>query len=99
MIGATIIDLAKYQMYSFHYYTMRANFDCRLLYSEMDIILIKIRSTDIYEELARKLAYVVSESGFSNYPNDHSFYSTENKRVDLKFKNKLAGVFLRSLYV
>ena len=29
LIRATILDLAKYQMYSFHYYTMRAQFEPR----------------------------------------------------------------------
>ena len=40
---------------------MRAHFDCRLLYSDTDSLLYKIRSTDFYEELARKPASVVSE--------------------------------------
>ena len=61
IIRATMLDLAKYQMYSFHYYTMRAHFDCRLLYSDTDSSLCKIRSTDFYEELAQKPASVVSE--------------------------------------
>ena len=39
IIVATIRDLAKYQMYNFHYYTMRAHFDCRLLYSDTDSLL------------------------------------------------------------
>ena len=34
MVGATILDLAKYYMYQFHYGTMRSSFDCRLLYSD-----------------------------------------------------------------
>ena len=94
MIRATILDLAKYQMYSFHYYTMRAHFDCRLLYSDTDSLLYKIRSTDFYEELARKPASVVSEFDFSNYPNNHYLYSSENKRVVLKFKDEFAGEFI-----
>ena len=56
IVEATILDLAKYQMYSFHYYTMRAHFDCRSLYSDTDILLSKFQSTDFYEELARKPA-------------------------------------------
>ena len=81
-------------MYSFHYFTMRAHFDCRLLYSDTDSLLYKIRSTDFYEELARKPASVFSEFDFSNYPNDHYLYSTENKRVVLKFKDEFAGDFI-----
>ena len=69
IIGATILDLARYQMYNLHYYPMRAH--SRLLYSDTDSLPYKIRSTDLYQELARKPASVVSEFDFSNYPNDH----------------------------
>ena len=36
----------------------------------------------------------VSEFDFSNYPNDHYFYSTEKKRVVLKIKDQFAGDFI-----
>ena len=94
IIGATILDLAEYQMYSFHYYTMRAHIDFRLLYRDTNSLLYKIRSIVFYEELERKPASVVSEFNFSNYPNDHCSYSTENKRVVLKFKDEIAGDFI-----
>ena len=73
---------------------MRAHFDFRLLYSDTDSLLYKIRSTDFYEELARKPASIVSEFDFSYYPNNHYLYSPENKRVVLKFKDEFAGDFL-----
>ena len=70
---------------------MRAHFYCRLLYSDTNSLLYKIQSTDFYEEFARKPASVVSEFDFSNYPNDHYLYSSEKKRVVLKFKDEFAG--------
>ena len=73
---------------------MRAHFDCRLLYSDTDSLLYKIWSTDFYEELAKNPASVVREFDFSNYLNDHYLYSTENKRVVLRFKDELAGDFI-----
>ena len=73
---------------------MRAHFDCRLLYSDTDSLLYKIRSTDFYEELARKPASVVSEFDFSNYPNNHYLYSSEITRVVLKFRDEFAGDFI-----
>ena len=73
---------------------MLAHFDFRLLYSDTDSLLYKIRSKDFYEELARKPASVVSEFDFSNYPNDHYLYRSENKRVVLKFKDEIAGDFI-----
>ena len=39
IVGATILDLAKYHMYYFHYRVMRPNFDCRLLYRDTDSLL------------------------------------------------------------
>ena len=62
IIRATILDLAKYKMYNFHYYTMRAHFDCRLLSGDTVSLLYKIRSTDFYEELAIKPASMLAES-------------------------------------
>ena len=36
IVGATILDLAKFYKYQFHYGTMRSSFDCRLLYTDTD---------------------------------------------------------------
>ena len=58
---------------------MRAQFDCRLLYSDTENLLYNVRTAEFYEELARMSASDVSEFDFSNYPNDHYFYSTEKK--------------------
>ena len=60
IIGATILDLAKYQKYGFHYYTMRVLFDCRLLHSDTESLLYKTWSRNFYEELAR-LAFRIFE--------------------------------------
>ena len=90
IIGATILYLSKYQMYSFHYFIIGAHF-------YTDSLIYKIRSREFYEELARKPASVVSELDFSNYPNDHYLYSAEYKRVALKFKDKFAGDFITEL--
>ena len=71
----TILNMAKYQMYSFHYYRMCAIFDCCILNGDTDSLLHKIR-TDFDEELARKPVSVFSEFDFFNYPNDHFLYIT-----------------------
>ena len=46
IVGATISNLAKYHMYSFHYNVKGPNFDCRLLYRETDCLLYVIKSGD-----------------------------------------------------
>ena len=54
IVRATILDLAKHHMYSFHYNVMRPNFECRLLYSDTDSLLYVIKSDDFCTELSQK---------------------------------------------
>ena len=93
IIEAVILDQAKYQMISSHYYTMRGHVGCRLLYSDFDSLLFQIRSRDFYEQLARKSVSVVTEFDFSNYPNDQGLYSTEIKLVVLQENGQFYGRF------
>ena len=54
IVGATILDLAKYHMYDLHDIVMKKNFYCRLLYSDPDSLLYEIkerllqRSQDVF---------------------------------------------------
>ena len=91
IVGATILDLAKYHMYSFDYNVMHANFDCRLLYSDTDCLLYATKSDDLYTELSQKPQSVLSHFDFSNYPTHHFLYNTTNKRVVLKYKDEFTG--------
>ena len=51
IVGATILDLAIDYMYQFHSGTMRSSFDCRLLFSDFDNLLYRIKYEDLYREL------------------------------------------------
>ena len=66
IVGATILDLAKYYMYQFHYGTMRSSIDFWLLYSDTDSLLYRINCEDLYREL--KESNVLDQFDFSNYP-------------------------------
>ena len=91
IVGATILELAKLQMYRFHNNIMKPHFDCRLLYLDTDSLLYKIRSEDLYKELAAK-PNILSEFDFSNYPKEHQiFNNNNNKLVVLKYKDEFAG--------
>ena len=90
IVGATIPELGKLQMYRFHYNIMELRFDCRLLYSDEDSLLYKIRSDDFYKELAAK-PNILSEFSFSNYPKEHQIFNSNNKLVVLKYKDEFAG--------
>ena len=91
IVGATILDLAKYHMYNFHYNVMKKNFDCRLIYSDTDSLLYEIKGKDFYKELqtSEQLRY---HFDLSNYPDTHSLYNNSQKLVTLKFKDEFAGV-------
>ena len=41
IVGASVLELAKFQMYKFHYDIMTPNFECRLLCSDTDSLLTK----------------------------------------------------------
>ena len=51
ILGATILDLAKYYLYQFNYGTMRSSFDCRSLYCDTDSLLYRINCEYLYREL------------------------------------------------
>ena len=42
IVGATLLDLSKWQMYWFHYKLMKANFKTLVLYSDTDSSIYKI---------------------------------------------------------
>ena len=93
IVGAAILDLAKYYMYQFHNGTMRSSFDCRLLYSDALSLLYRINCENFYGEL--KESIVLDQFDFSNYPADRKLYSEENKRFVLKFKDEFAGDYIK----
>ena len=94
IVGATIIDLAKYHMYYFHYRVMRPNFNCHLLYSDTDSLLYSFQSPDFYKQLSEKPQSVRSHFDFSNYPSDHFLFNASNKKIILKFKDEFAGDYI-----
>ena len=67
IVGACVLDLAKYHMFDFHYNVMRKHLNCHVLYSDTDSLLYEIKHTDIYQELAvnKDLA---KHFDLSNYP-------------------------------
>ena len=94
IVGASILDLAKYQMYHFHFKVMRPNFECRLLYSDTDSLLYSVKCADFYQELSKKPQAVLDCFDFSNYPTSHFLFNNQNKRKVLKFRDEFAGDFV-----
>ena len=91
IVGATVLDLAKFHMFKFHYNVMKKHFNCFVLYSDTDSFLYEIKHLDFYEELATN-DDLRQHFDLSNYPADHHLFNIENKMVTLKFKDELGGV-------
>ena len=51
IVGATVLDLSRRQMYWFQYKHIRANFKTLVLYSNTDSSNYEIESVDLYEDL------------------------------------------------
>ena len=57
IVGACILELAKFEMYKFHYEVMKLNFNCHLLYSDTDSLTYEIKTeknSNFYEKLYKK---------------------------------------------
>ena len=91
IVGASILDLAKYYMYNFHYNVMKPNFDCRLMYSDTDSLLYEVKGKDFYKELETNRD-LRQNFDLSNYPLSHNLYNDSQKLVTLKFKDEFGGV-------
>ena len=44
IVGACVLEIAKFEMYRFHYEIMKPNFERRLLYSDTDSLLYEIET-------------------------------------------------------
>ena len=49
-VGFTILDLSKLLMYAFHYKDIKSKFDAKLLFTDRDSLIYKIKTEDVYED-------------------------------------------------
>ena len=90
--GASVLDLSKLVMYKFHYEVFQPKFgleNVELLMTDTDSLMYLVRTKGFYEQL-----HDISNEHLdtSDYPKDHSLYSTKNKKVVGKFKDETNGV-------
>ena len=93
-LGFSILELAKLQMYRFHYGYMGQKYgaNARLLFSDTDSFLYWIRTRDLYSDLASDS----ERFDFSNYPREHPLYSATGAKQPGLFKDESAGCILES---
>ena len=59
----------------------------QLCYTDTDSVIVQVETEDIYSDMAQD----ADQYDTSNYPANHPLFSTANKKVIGKFKDKLGG--------
>ena len=88
--GFTILELSKVLMFDFYYNHIKAKYGslAKLLFSDTVSLCLEVKTEDIYVDMTRDAQLF----DFSEYATDHLLYSTENKKVIGKFKDKTHGI-------
>ena len=94
IVGASVLELAKFHMFNFHYKVMKKHLDCELIYSDTDSLLYKVNHHDLYTELAEN-SELKNFFDFSNYPPNHPLFNEKNKMVTLLFNDELGGKIMQ----
>lgn len=94
-LGAVILELAKFYMYQFHYEVMKPKYGpaLKLIYTDTDSLIYEIQTEDLYADFK---TFPPGTLDFSNYPSDHSLFSTQYKRVPGCFKDETGGQIIES---
>ena len=69
-IGFSILDLQKLLIYEFHYEHIKRKYNAKLLFTDTDSLVYKIKAEDIYEEFYKDRNLF----DFSVYSQDSKFF-------------------------
>ena len=96
-IGMCILDLSKTLMYDFHYNYNKKRYGDRakLLFTDTDSLTYEIKTEDLYKDFWNDKDMFDN----SDYPENSPYYCNANKKVNGKFKTKLAAFRLLNLQV
>ena len=88
-VGQTVLDSSKHLMYDFWFNQIKAKFGGKagLLYTDTDSLLFEVETENVYKDMKQS----TEKYDFSDYPKNHSCYSTANKKVVGKFKDECCG--------
>ena len=86
-VGFSILELSKSLMYEFHYKYIKNKFDAKLLFTDTDSLVYKIKTEDVYEDfyLDKNLLHL------SDYPLHSKFFDAVNKKVIGKMEDQFKG--------
>ena len=86
-VGFTVLEIGKWEMYSFHYNSMVKKFNTRLLFADTDSLCY-----EIYGKNPRKKIYKYRGLfNLSNFPKSSKYYCIDNKKVVGKMKDEYGG--------
>ena len=89
-IGMAVLDISKTLMYDFHYNTIKHKYQdkAQLLFTDTDSLCYHIKTDDLNSDRREDL----EKYDTSNYPKDHSLYSSKFKKEIGKFKDETGGI-------
>ena len=93
--GFSILDFSKLLMCKFHYEYIKNKFDAKLLFTDTDSLVYKIKGKkDVYEDFFSDKNLF----DFSEYPVDSKFFDSSNKKaigkMNDEFKGEIIGEFV-----
>ena len=86
-VGFSILDLSKLLLYEFHYKYIKSKFDVKLLFTDADSLVYKIKKKDIYDCFYQDRNLF----DFSDYPLNSKFFDPVNNNVIGKMKDQFKG--------
>lgn len=92
-LGFSILDLAKFKMYFFHYKYIAEKYGPRakLVFTDTDSFIYHIFTRDLYRDIGRERHLF----DFSTYPKSHPLHSEINRRKPGVMKDESCGSILR----
>jgi hypothetical protein len=89
-VGFSVLEISKLKMYTFHYDHMKIKYplpgQVNLLYMDTDSFMYEFYTENLYEDMRDDL---IEHYDTSDYPQAHSNYSSQNKKVLGKWKDEL----------
>lgn len=90
IIGASILEISKLKMYSFHYDYMKKDFkdNCKILYTDTDSFIYNIETNNFYDYMKKNIELFDT----SDYPSDNRFnIKLLNKKIPGLMKDEVCG--------
>ena len=89
-VGFSILDLSKLLMYKFHYEYIQNKFNVRLLFTDTDSLVYKIKKVDVCEDFYQDI-FVSFLFDFSEYLSNSKFFDPVNEKIIGKMKDEFKG--------